>query len=351
MQHPWRVSVEIVMVLQPESLDLDFISTRRPAVWNFRMTRRDQSNDRRRGARSRQRYVLGLEALEHRKLLDASGPSLLASPPASSNPGEVQSASMAIESQDLIKLYQAYQQNPSNVSGLAAQYPQLRIQGATVAIAVKGRGDYGALSSSLNDLGMQVTASSATYAEVDGYLPIAQLPAVAALPQTLSASPIYKPISGPPRLLPPSLPPAPPPIPLPPLPLPPLRLPRPPVPPLPTPPQVPPIVPGPIVFSGSANPVQYTSEPAPTGTVAATASQEQTPVAPGRVSTRKDSGSHAGASVILGHAPFAKRVRHRPIVVHRPQGEHSPAALTSVGVRRASISPLFGLLYVKRNTS
>jgi len=314
-------------------------------MWNFRNSRRDQGNGRQRGPRSRQRYVPGLEPLEPRKLLDAGGPSLHSYLAASANPAQVQNASAAYESPVLVSLYQAVQQNPSSVSGLAAQFPQLEIEGATVAIAVKGTGDLGTLSSSLTNLGLEVTASSTTYAEVDGYLPIAQLPAVAALPQTLSVSPIYKPISGPPLwptspgvtlgpitfpgenpiiiYPPPQL--VPPPAPLPP---PPAPIPAPPPSPLPLPPsQVPPIVPPPIVVADGGNSGESTIEPPPTTPAPARAKQH--PAAPERDLTHKDSPRSAGPFLNIALAPFAQRAWHRQIVHRSPRVEHSPAAGTA----------------------
>ena len=318
-------------------------------MWKFRKRRRDQDNNRHRGARSRQRYVLGLEPLEERKLLDAGGQSPNSSLATGGNAAEVQNASKAYENPNLVNLYQAYQHDPSSVSGLAAKFPLLQIQGASVAVAVKGNGAVATLSSSLAKLGMQVTASSATYAEVDGYLPIAQLPAAVALPGAVSVSPIYKPISGPP-LTPPSpvvppvivifpgenpiLTPTPPATPLPPS-LPPLpTIPSAPTPTLPQLPPAPSPIPPPPAEPVRLPPMlsyllaQSHSPPAipppALPPVAVPASAQRTRAAHVRISKHKDSTTSVAVSLNIALAPVAHRVSHVRVFHRSPRVEQSP---------------------------
>ena len=78
-------------------------------MWNLYNAGHDQKNDRRRSARSRNRYVLRLEPLEQRKLLDAGGPSVRSSLVASGNPAAVQNSSPAYENPALLNLYKAHE--------------------------------------------------------------------------------------------------------------------------------------------------------------------------------------------------------------------------------------------------
>jgi hypothetical protein len=59
-----------------------------------------------------------------------------------------------------------------------------------------GTDDFSAFVARLQSDGVQVIDSSATFGLVEGMLPIAQLPTVAGLPQTLSLTPMYIPMHG-----------------------------------------------------------------------------------------------------------------------------------------------------------
>jgi hypothetical protein len=77
-------------------------------MWSFHKSRNEQHHDRDRGARSRRRYVLRLEPLELRKLLDAGEPGVHSSLVANGNPATAQNSSLANEIPALISLYKAY---------------------------------------------------------------------------------------------------------------------------------------------------------------------------------------------------------------------------------------------------
>jgi hypothetical protein len=99
----------------------------------------------------------------------------------------------------LVTIYQAYIQNPSDFtvppSPDAAQ--QVLIQGSNVGIEVhvSNPADFDAVVADLQNAGMQILASSATYDLIDGLLPIAQLPTVAQLPQMPSIGAMFRPIA------------------------------------------------------------------------------------------------------------------------------------------------------------
>jgi hypothetical protein len=71
----------------------------------------------------------------------------------------------------------------------------IQIQGTNVGVEVhgKGTGDFNALVSSLESMGMQISATDAVTQTVVGMLPIADLPAAAHGQQTLSVTPQYLP--------------------------------------------------------------------------------------------------------------------------------------------------------------
>jgi hypothetical protein len=96
-------------------------------------------------------------------------------------------------------IYDAYTQDPTNFladlqsMGVAGK---VVIQGTNVGIQVKDNNpaDFATLVSQLQAAGMQISSSSATYGLVEGLLPIAQLPAVAGLPEVPSVTPMFQPM-------------------------------------------------------------------------------------------------------------------------------------------------------------
>ena len=73
----------------------------------------------------------------------------------------------------------------------------VEIQGTNVGIYVHDANpaDFAALGSELQSLGMQITDSNATYGTYAGFLPIAQLAAVAQFAQSPNLSPILYPMA------------------------------------------------------------------------------------------------------------------------------------------------------------
>jgi large repetitive protein len=78
---------------------------------------------------------------------------------------------------------------------LASQFPTVEFHDGLVGMDIKSLGgDFGQFVSQLTNLGMQVTASSADYGIVEGWVPPAELSTIARLPQTMSGSPIEVPM-------------------------------------------------------------------------------------------------------------------------------------------------------------
>jgi hypothetical protein len=79
---------------------------------------------------------------------------------------------------------------PTGVSSLVV------INGSSVGVMIHANnpGDFAGLVAQLRSDGLQITASDPTTGNVEGMLPIANLPTVAQLPQAPSVLPMFKPI-------------------------------------------------------------------------------------------------------------------------------------------------------------
>jgi hypothetical protein len=101
-------------------------------------------------------------------------------------------------SQPLQTIYQEYRTFQDTGSGIftSSQANVVVINGTNVGVQIhaNGTGDFNALIAQLKSQGLQIIASDATYGIVEGMLPITQLPSVAVDPQTLSITPMYKPM-------------------------------------------------------------------------------------------------------------------------------------------------------------
>lgn len=98
--------------------------------------------------------------------------------------------------QSLYAQYETYESSGGAVPFSPTGANLLVINGTDVGIQVKdtSTGDFSTLIAELQGVGMQIRNSSSTYGLVEGMLPIAQLPTVAQLPQTLSVAPMSNPI-------------------------------------------------------------------------------------------------------------------------------------------------------------
>jgi hypothetical protein len=152
------------------------------------------------------------EFLESRQLLSGNVTTSTALPaplwaPTDTNVFDAQNGPMANFGTTLVSIYQSYSTDstPDGVAGsqpqtsaspdLAAQFPTVEFQDGLVGMDIKSLGgNFDQFVSQLTNLGMQVTASSSEYGIVEGYVPPAELPTIARLPQTMSGTPIYIPI-------------------------------------------------------------------------------------------------------------------------------------------------------------
>ena len=113
---------------------------------------------------------------------------------------DVKNGPLAKAGQTLIEVYNQYQNANGGEFVLTGNLANIvRIRGDSVGV------DVGAapsnminVASTLKALGMDVTATDATTGKIEGYLPIAQLPAVAQNNDVLTLSPNYIPMMPPP---------------------------------------------------------------------------------------------------------------------------------------------------------
>jgi hypothetical protein len=102
--------------------------------------------------------------------------------------------------QTLDVIYAAYEADPSDFPvGIPATNGAnlVQLQGTDVGIDVHvgNAADFNSLVTALENAGMQITVTSAEYGIVDGFLPVAQLPAIAALTDAPSVTPLYQPMT------------------------------------------------------------------------------------------------------------------------------------------------------------
>jgi len=89
-------------------------------------------------------------------------------------------------------LYQTFEQT----GGTGNYGVYIQIQGSNVGVSVVAKNgvNFNNFMTELTNLGMQIQASSATYGNVTGFVPIANLPSISQLSDTLALSPLYKPM-------------------------------------------------------------------------------------------------------------------------------------------------------------
>ena len=104
---------------------------------------------------------------------------------------EIKNGPMAKAGQDLITIYQEYQQQGASSTFTSSKAGYIEIQGTNVGVDVHSSGgSFDAFVAKLNGLGMKIRSQDATSGTVEGLLPIAQLLTVAQDSQTLSLNPV-----------------------------------------------------------------------------------------------------------------------------------------------------------------
>src|SRR5271165_2582694 len=124
--------------------------------------RRSQKNPKRQG-------LPAIEFLETRTLLSGGTNSSPAIPaplwkPTDTNLFDAQNGPMANLGTGLVGVYQAYVQSGGQTSQLAKEFPLIEFQSSLVGMQVKSLGgDFNQFVTSLQDVGMKITTSSAYY--------------------------------------------------------------------------------------------------------------------------------------------------------------------------------------------
>ncbi len=167
---------------------------------------RNQRNDLRRnyGTQARRVKAPRLEFLEDRTMLAAGiVTNTITQPPTQWKPTDTnladwQNGPMANEGQDLVNIYQEYQQYTTNPGGGAFQSKYaglIEFQGNSVGVNVNTWGSLATAKTALVNLGMQIVGTDSTYGIFSGWLPINDLPTLARMPQVISAAPLFKPVA------------------------------------------------------------------------------------------------------------------------------------------------------------
>ncbi len=97
-------------------------------------------------------------------------------------------------SQDLNQIYNAFVHAGGSAAGLSTQFPFDEFQGNSVGVAVKVRGNFNTALAQLKALGMSVNAMSAVNGLIEGFAPIAQLPTIASMSQSVAST--MRPVLG-----------------------------------------------------------------------------------------------------------------------------------------------------------
>jgi len=104
---------------------------------------------------------------------------------------EIKNGPLAKAGQVLITVYDEYKAQGAGSTFTSSQANLIDIEGTSVGVDIKSiGGDFNAFVSKLTGMGLKVRTSNAASGDVEGLLPIAQLPNVTQDAQTLSVSPI-----------------------------------------------------------------------------------------------------------------------------------------------------------------
>jgi len=107
--------------------------------------------------------------------------------------GDVKNGPLAKAGQELIKLYQDFQQFGGGGTFRSTHAPTIQVVGNSVKLDVRGPGNVNSLVSALANLGFQVQSIDANTHTVEGLLPISQLPNAAQLSEVSSIGPVHYP--------------------------------------------------------------------------------------------------------------------------------------------------------------
>ena len=154
--------------------------------------------------RRRRQGLLQMETLEERRLLATTASAALGGAPnwhpTTTNLFDGQNGPLANLGKDTVKVYAEYLSfeatHPSTkfVSSLSNRV-YFSADGNSVGIDVRGYGDFNTYKNALTSLGMVITAAQPKFDYIEGYVPIAKLPAIAQQAQTIGGAMIYKPIT------------------------------------------------------------------------------------------------------------------------------------------------------------
>jgi hypothetical protein len=152
-----------------------------------------KDQDRRKGASgNRIGGVPRVEALEERRLLDGNASVTPLWTPTNTNVADTVNGPMANLGANLVKVYQEFKGANFQIQFKSSLADVIQIKGNQAGVDVKINGDMKAGLTALTALGFSVSALDTKTNIAEGFIPIANLPAMARLPQVLAAAPIQQ---------------------------------------------------------------------------------------------------------------------------------------------------------------
>lgn len=127
----------------------------------------------------------------------AAANALVVTPPTTTtttttNPDDIQNGPLAKAGQDLITIYEEFQQQGAGTTFSSSEAGLVEIAGTSVGVDVHAAGgSFASVVSAMTALGMKVQAQDSSHGVVEGLLPIGALLSAAQNSQTLSITPIY----------------------------------------------------------------------------------------------------------------------------------------------------------------
>jgi len=115
-------------------------------------------------------------------------------PATTNNPGDTENGPLAKAGQDLITIYEEFQQQGGSATFTSSEAGSVEIEGTSVGVDIHSAGgNFANLVSAMTALGMKVQTQDATHGIIEGLLPIGQLLSAAQNSQTRSLNAVYIP--------------------------------------------------------------------------------------------------------------------------------------------------------------
>lgn len=109
---------------------------------------------------------------------------------------DVKHGPLASLGQDLARLYTAFDKGGASDNEVVSLRAFMRIEGDQVGVTTRAKGSLGDLVAELKRIGMAIEAADPGTKTVQGLIPIANLPELAASTEATGILPMYRPMTG-----------------------------------------------------------------------------------------------------------------------------------------------------------